>query len=128
MIERAVTIALVGHCRPDSFAMRAALGRYSPGAVFVDVNDTEGLATHAGADALLVNRVLDGRFGTGSGLELIASMPDDQRRRVALVSNLEEAQSEAVALGAVRGFGKSEMYSEKAREAIEGLLGAKADG
>ncbi|MFG0243813.1 MAG: hypothetical protein ACF8R9_13585 [Phycisphaerales bacterium JB054] len=128
MSEQETTIALVGHCRPDSFAMRSALGRYAPGAVFVDVNDSAGLASQAGAGALLVNRVLDGRFGTGSGLELIGSLPEAQRRRATLISNLPEAQAEAVALGAVPGFGKSEMYSDKARETIEGLVGARADG
>lgn len=128
MSEQETTIALVGHCRPDSFAMRSALGRYAPGAVFVDVNDSAGLASQAEAGALLVNRVLDGRFGTGSGLELIGSLPEAQRRRATLISNLPEAQAEAVALGAVPGFGKSEMYSDKARETIEGLVGARADG
>ena len=128
MSEQETTIALVGHCRPDSFAMRSALGRYAPGAVFVDVNDSAGLAAHANASALLVNRVLDGRFDTGNGVELIGSLPEAQRRRATLVSNLPDAQAEAVALGAVPGFGKSEMYSDKARETIEGLVGAKADG
>lgn len=128
MGEQETTIALVGHCRPDSFAMRSALGRYAPGAVFVDVNDAASLAAHADAGALLVNRVLDGRFDTGNGVELIGSMPEAQRRRATLVSNLPDAQAEAVALGAVPGFGKSEMYSDKARETIEGLFGAKADG
>ena len=128
MSEQETTIALVGHCRPDSFAMRSALGRYAPRAVFVDVNDSAALAAQSGASALLVNRVLDGRFGTGNGIELIGSLPEEQRRRATLVSNLPDAQAEAVALGAVPGFGKSEMYSDKAKDTIEGLVGARADG
>ncbi|MDQ7013181.1 MAG: hypothetical protein Q9O74_04710 [Planctomycetota bacterium] len=128
MAEGETKILLVGHCRPDAFAMRAALGRYAPGAAFVEVNDTEALRAHPDAAALLVNRVLDGQFGTGNGVELIGMLSDGLRGRTALVSNLPDAQAEAVAAGAVEGFGKSEMYSERARATIEGLVGVKADG
>lgn len=127
MGERETTILLVGHCRADSFAMTAALGRYAPGASFVRANTTDELRAHAEADAFLVNRVLEGRFATGSGVELIVTMPEAQRQRTALVSNLPEAQAEAVAAGAVPGFGKAVLYSDRARETIEGLVGAKAD-
>ncbi len=128
MAEGETKILLVGHCRADSFAMQAALGRYAPGAVFVRANDTEELRTHADADVFLVNRVLEGRFGSESGVELIAALPEGARQRAALVSNLPEAQAEAVAAGAVEGFGKAEMYSDRARATIEGLVGVKADG
>ena len=130
MGERETTIVLVGHCRPDSYAMRSALGRYAPGAVFVDVNDMRGVLRHAasGASAFLVNRALDGDFPHGDGVELIGSLPEGVARRAALVSNFAESQQAAVAFGAVPGFGKSEMYSAKARETVEGLVGARADG
>lgn len=124
MSDQGVKILLVGHCNPDVFAMRMALGRFAPGAEFVAVNDSAGLGALADAAGLLVNRVLDGDFGTRSGLELIERLREGERGRAALVSNLEDAQAEARALGAVAGFGKSEMYSDRARACIETMLGS----
>lgn len=125
MTDRNRKVLLVGHCRPDSYAMRAALGRFAPGAEFVDVTDERELAEHADADALLVNRVLDGDFQSGSGLALIEKLPAERRGRAVLISNLADAQRQAEALGATPGFGKSELYSEQARAAMEALLGAE---
>lgn len=124
MGEASRKILLVGHCTPDNFAMRMALGRYAPGVEFVAVHDTAGLRAHAGAVGLLVNRKLDGDFGTGSGLELLAGLDAGVRARSALISNLADAQAEAQELGAIAGFGKSEMYSDRAKGCIEAMLGA----
>ena len=115
-------ILLVGHCTPDAFAMRMALGRVAPGVDFVAVNDEGTLLTEEDPAGLLVNRVLDGRFGTDSGLELIGGLDDATRRRTALVSDIPEAQAKAVRLGALPGFGKSSMYSENARACLAAML------
>lgn len=130
MSEQGTTIVLVGHCRPDAFGMRAALGRYAPGAVFVEVNDRDGVDAHAEAEntVFLVNRVLDGRFADSDGVGLLRSLPAAAVGRAALVSNLPEAQAAAQEAGAVPGFGKSEMYSDRARAAIEALVGATTAG
>jgi hypothetical protein len=116
-------IALVGHCRPDAFALRSALARFAQHAEFVDVTSEDDLQRHTGADAILINRVLDGDFQDDSGLRLLETLPAESRSRAALVSNLPDAQERAAALGAAPGFGKSEMYSERARASIEHLLG-----
>lgn len=123
MSEATREILLVGHCVPDSFAMRSALGRYAPGVEFVRVNSEAELAGHAGAVGLLVNRVLDGEFESESGLALIASLEAGRLGRAALISNLADAQAEAAELGAAPGFGKSDMYGERARACIEGMVG-----
>ena len=127
MSETKAEILLVGHCNPDVFAMRMALGRFAPGVEFVSVTDSTNLQSHGTAAGLLVNRVLDGEFGTRSGLELIEGLSPEQQGRSALVSDLQDAQAEAKQLGAVAGFGKTEMYSDKARVCIETLVGTGAE-
>lgn len=75
-------------------------------------------------DLVLVNRVND--LDGASGLDLIRSLKADASLAnvpIMLVSNYPEAQSEARALGALAGFGKSDLKSETTRT----LLGAVLD-
>lgn len=123
MTDEGKTIVLVGHCNPDTFAMRMALGRFAPGVEFVAVTDSAGLEANKGAAGFLVNRKLDGEFGTRSGLELIEGLPAEARGRAALVSDLADAQEEAAELGAGAGFGKSGMYGDEAKACIERMVG-----
>ncbi|WP_010586134.1 response regulator [Schlesneria paludicola] len=59
-------------------------------------------------DLILVNRVLD--VDNSSGLDLIRDMiKSGTSTPVMLVSNYSEAQKEAVALGAIHGFGKADL-------------------
>lgn len=74
-------------------------------------------------DLVLINRVLDAD-GT-SGLDLIQRLRSDEHTgsaRVALVSNFVEAQEQAVALGAERGFGKDALTTPATRERLASLL------
>jgi CheY-like chemotaxis protein len=60
-------------------------------------------------DLILVNRLL--AADNLSGLELIRDLIDAGTSvPVMLVSNLKQAQDAAVALGAVRGFGKAQLH------------------
>jgi two-component system chemotaxis response regulator CheY len=72
---------------------------------------------------VLINRVFD-RDGA-SGLDFIRELKRDENLRpipVMLVSNLPEAQAEAVAAGAVPGFGKSALDEPRVREQLAGYL------
>jgi len=78
-----------------------------------------------GYDLVLVNRLLDAD-GT-RGIELIRKLksdPDLAALPVMLVSNFPEAQAEAVALGALPGFGKSELSDPRALGRIQEALPA----
>jgi CheY-like chemotaxis protein len=80
-------------------------------------------------DLVLVNRIGD-RDGA-PGLDLIASIKADERLAavpVMLVSNFPEAQQEAIAAGAVPGFGKAELDSSKAVDAVAAVLGTGVRG
>jgi two-component system chemotaxis response regulator CheY len=82
-----------------------------------------------GFDLVLVNRVLDhdGR----SGLDFIDRVKGDAQLRgvpVMLVSNYEDAQAEAVARGALPGFGKAALRQPETLERLRTALGAAAEG
>ncbi len=120
------TVVLVGHCGPDMFMLKTAVGRALPGASIVFVNDVDALGEYRTPEALLlVNRELDGRFHSQSGIDLISEIAQQEDGPLAmLISDLEDAQSEAVAAGAKPGFGKSQLYdkstTQRLREAASG--------
>jgi len=106
-------IALVGHCGPDSYMLRSAVGRAVPGSEVVMVHSMRDARAEMGkARLLLINRVLDGEFPSDSGLEIIRELlgaRDETKAsgRLMLVSNHEDAQALAETAGAMRGFGKA---------------------
>jgi len=119
------TIVLVGHCGPDMFMLKSAVGRVVPDAPIVTVNDGAALAPLLCAGSvLLVNRELDGDFGTTSGIELIqrAAQGDDAPVML-LISNFPEAQAEAAAAGARPGFGKTALYAAETAEILRDAVG-----
>jgi DNA-binding response OmpR family regulator len=115
-----MTILDVGQCGFDGPRM-ARLWRERLQAKVINA----GTGEEAGAklkegevDIVLVNRVLasDG----SSGLDLIPDLLEANAKvPVMLVSDIEEAQVEAVRLGAVRGFGKSELESDETLDLVE---------
>lgn len=124
-----VRVALVGHCGPDQWALRSAVGSALPGAEFVSINDEQTLQSSLGAlDLALVNRVLDGRFPSESGIELIGRFASKAQPRPALllISNFPDAQRDAEAAGAAPGFGKADANTETARSRLRNAAGAIA--
>ena len=119
---------LVGHCWPDRIRIKAAVKRAVPGARIVRANNASALATRLGPSAvLLVNRVLDGRFETADGVELIRKVArGDDPPTTILVSDFPEAQAEAVAAGARRGFGKSQLGEDGTVEILREASGSGA--
>ena len=76
-------------------------------------------------DLILVNRLNDS--DEAPGLDLIRRMKaeaDLVNLPVMLVSGFPEAQQEAEALGALPGFGKSDLASAATRTRLEAILGA----
>jgi CheY-like chemotaxis protein len=74
-------------------------------------------------DLVLVNRILD-RDGS-SGLDLIRAIKADPELAevpVMLVSNYGDAQADAVAIGALRGFGKVELRDPATRDRLAEVL------
>jgi Fe2+ transport system protein FeoA len=117
-----IHIALIGHCGPDSFALQSSVMGFVPGAVIHKINsqsDYESIKDQL--SLLLVNRVLEAGFHTGSGIEFIGALGDGDPRAM-LISNFDESIAESVEVGAVAGFGKSAMRSERAEAALKSAL------
>ena len=73
-------------------------------------------------DIILVNRIL--AADRSSGLEVIRQyMRTKPTCPILLVSDIQDAQERAVAIGAARGFGKSELADPATIELIKNLVG-----
>ena len=118
-------VVLVGHCGPDSSFLRMAVSSAQKGLSVVSADDEQSLrqAIEQGADLLLVNRVLDYGFEEISGAAVIRRLRAEQPGlKMMLVSNYAEAQAEAVAAGALPGFGKREVGSSRVAEMLRQAL------
>lgn len=114
-------IALIGHCGPDSSYLRLAVSRAARDVQVVAADDAAELEqiVREGVDLLLFNRVLDYGFEESEGVAVIRKLRQSHPTlRMMLVSNYPEAQAEAVAAGALPGFGKREMGSPR----VSGLI------
>jgi hypothetical protein len=108
-------VILVGHCGVDAPRLEKAVWQ-SLGKVDVIPVNSEGMLEEVlddGADLLLFNRELPYGFEESEGLDLMEHV----RRRhpelkVMLVSDSADAQDEAEEMGALPGFGKSQLGSD----------------
>jgi CheY-like chemotaxis protein len=120
----AIRILDVGQCGLDGPRM-AALWRDKLGATVDSVDDGEDAAQRLknhSYNLVMVNRVLaaDGSSGLDVIENLLGANPSIP---VMLVSNLQDAQDAAVALGAVRGFGKADLGKPATLELVASAAG-----
>jgi DNA-binding response OmpR family regulator len=122
----AIVILDVGQCGFDGPRM-AALWRDKLDATVDRVANGKDAAQRlkkGGYDIVLVNRVLaaDG----SSGLHVIADLLSAKISvPVMLVSDLTDAQDAAVALGAIRGFGKADLGKPATLRLVARIAGSK---
>lgn len=117
-----IRISLVGHCTPDTFALRSAIAGFYPEAKVEPIGSGEDFESRIGEfDIHLVNRVLDGQFEDGSGINLIRRHAGNHNALM-LISNYPESIEEGIEAGGVRGFGKRDMRSESARIALHNAM------
>ncbi|HEV2971342.1 MAG TPA: response regulator [Pirellulales bacterium] len=125
----AIRILDVGQCGFDGPRM-AALWRDQLGATVDRVangKDAVERLKNGDYDVVLVNRVLaaDG----SSGLDVIEDLLSAKISiPVMLVSDLTDAQDAAVALGAVRGFGKADLGEPATLELVASVSAGKDGG
>jgi two-component system chemotaxis response regulator CheY len=122
-------VVLVGHCGPDSSYLRMTISRVSREISVSMVDEEPDLQNviENGADLLLINRQLDWGFKESEGVSLIARLHADKPDlKMMLISNFPESQAEALAAGALPGFGKRELGSERVASLIRGALAMEA--
>lgn len=100
----------VGQCFADSSSITRVFSQHFQAQVVSADSADEALSLLRGGkfDLILVNRVLDA--DQTYGLEIIRQVKADHELAttpVMLVSNYDDAQSEAVRVGALPGFGKA---------------------
>ena len=118
-------VALVGHCGPDSSFLRIAVSRAGKDVQVLSADDGSELkrVLEQGVDLLLLNRQLDFGFEEDEGVAVIRKLrPHYPNVKMMLVSNYPEAQAEAVAEGALPGFGKRELNTPRVAELIREAL------
>jgi two-component system, chemotaxis family, chemotaxis protein CheY len=120
-----VRILSVGQCGYDHGQIGRALGgSLDAEVVAAATHDEAHRQLKAGAfDLVLVNRVGD-RDGA-AGLDLIKDLkadPSTASLPAMLVSDYAEAQAEAVGVGALPGFGKSDLSHGKALAAVRSAI------
>ncbi len=123
-MDQSKKVVLVGHCGPDMHMLKAAVSRVVPDIPVEFANDDGALQGFISTDAiLLVNRVLDGSFSTGSGIELIENLArSESPPTMMFISNFEDAQAKAQKAGASEGFGKDQLYDERTAELLRQAL------
>jgi hypothetical protein len=115
-------VYLVGQCVPDSMLLSRYIRRFAPGAKVERIMSDEALQDAKNQLALfLVNRVLDGSFDDDSGLKVVAAAIDWPGVPL-LISNHDDAQQQAVALGALHGFGKAQLGDPSTAERFQAAL------
>ena len=118
-------VALVGHCGPDASYLRSAVSGSVRGTTIMMIDEAARLekALSDGVDLVLMNRQLDWGFETEEGVELIRQLRTKHPNvKAMLVSNYPEAQQEAVAAGALPGFGKREIGTSRVTDLLKSAL------
>jgi two-component system, chemotaxis family, chemotaxis protein CheY len=117
-------ILLVGHCGVDGPRLQSEIAQFLADVDVLRVNSDQDLcgACDEGADLLLINREPLG-FEPKLGPDLIRELREKYAGpRCILVSDYEDAQAEAERAGALPGFGKSDIGSEKFERTVRDAL------
>jgi DNA-binding NarL/FixJ family response regulator len=118
-------ILLIGHCGPDGSYLRSAIRAVAGEAQIATADDSSSVknAFDAPVDLALVNRVLQFGFDQSNGIELIRKLKKEHpQTRYILVSNYADAQAAAISAGALPGFGKRDIGSATANNALKTAL------
>ena len=90
------------------------------------LDDTLAMLREQSIDLVTINRKLDQDYS--DGLEIaraIKADPQLQAIPVMLITNYEEHQQAAIAIGCVRGFGKLALAAPSTRETLRPFLGTE---
>lgn len=115
----------VGNCGPDHAAISASLMKHYAVEVFQADEAASALAVlrREKIDLVLVNRKLDVDYSDGTEvIKQIKAIPELAKIPIMLVTNHDEYQQAAVALGASYGFGKLALNDPNTHERLAKFL------
>jgi two-component system, chemotaxis family, chemotaxis protein CheY len=123
-------ILSVGQCSMDHASLSRTFTRNFDAEVVRadDARDAISLLSDGGFDLVLVNRIFDANGD--SGIDLIRQLRAEESKRtipVMLVSNHADVQAQAVAAGALPGFGKADLGQKPMLERVSTILGSKSE-
>ncbi len=124
------TLLDCGNCRPDFSAIRQLATSHFDATVLQShgLDDTLDILRKQEVDLVTINRKLDHDYSDGLEVaKAIKADPEISSVAVMLVTNFDEHQEAAVAVGCVRGFGKLSLNTPATHEALEVFLGSDAD-
>lgn len=115
----------VGNCGPDHASICRMLRSNFQVEIDAATNTVEALQAleSANFDLILVNRKLDEDYS--DGIEVIKAIKADCRYStlpIMLITNYEEHQQQAIAIGAYRGFGKLSLASPQTIQLLAEIL------
>lgn len=115
----------IGNCGPDHMALKRLIERSFDASLDAadQWSDARRLLSEQPYDLVIVNRKLDVDYS--DGMEIIRQIKADPQWAevpVMLLSNFPEAQDEAVAAGALAGFGKSQLGAKATHQRLSEVL------
>ncbi|MFT3881664.1 MAG: response regulator [Gemmatales bacterium] len=112
----------IGNCGYDHSTLSSALQKHFDVEIYAAETAQEATqaVTDAQFDLIIVNRLFD--INSESGIELIRKLKPTMKTPMMLLSNYPEYQHEAVAAGAVQGFGKTHVGKPEMVQAVEQYL------
>lgn len=120
------TVLSIGQCRPDQAAISHYLTSHFGTTVLTADLPADAYQTliDQEVDLVLINRKLDADYSDGMEvLQHICAGTATAKIPVMLVSNFAEWQEQAVAMGAVYGFGKAELNQPETKQRLSAILG-----
>jgi len=119
------TVLDVGNCGPDHSAISSMLSKHFD----VDIlrsdqlADTLAILNNQPVDLILINRKLD--IDYSDGMDILHAIKKSDAFRdipVMLITNYAEYQQQAVAAGAILGFGKLELHAPDTLDRLRSVL------
>jgi DNA-binding response OmpR family regulator len=121
------TVLDVGNCGPDHHAITRFLTNQFDAVKVLQADDAKAALDYLRTekiDLVLVNRKLDVDYS--DGVDVIRSIRSDSSFAsipIMLITNYDNYQEEAIAAGAIRGFGKLQFSEPSTIERLRSILG-----
>jgi DNA-binding NarL/FixJ family response regulator len=119
------SILVVGQCSVDGPRIQTYLESLDPGIRVRRLQSDDEFEDQsvANADLILFNRELVGEFRSREGIQLIRALHDRYPDvKLMLVSDYDDAQNEACDAGALPGFGKRDLGTDRATRVVRDAL------